>query len=191
MGMFDTISVADSLPYSEEMVSLGLDKNVFNYQTKDLHCLMDEYVVQNKKLFCKKFKVERWVEGDKTKKNFLERFGHMEREEPYYEDIKYHGEIYFYDFVQNVNGKWDCWVEYKAAFTNGELTGLNLFKFEKTDNTERLEKEKNFKETIQKENNKIINKYFLHTAPVWWCRRRIGFWLQKLGQKIINISYKL
>ena len=32
MGMFDTISVADKLPFNDEMVKLGLDKNVFQFQ---------------------------------------------------------------------------------------------------------------------------------------------------------------
>ena len=49
--MFDTINWADSLPFSSEMVELGLDKNSNSYQTKDLENALFEYMVQGGKLF--------------------------------------------------------------------------------------------------------------------------------------------
>ena len=46
MGMFDNISVADPLPYNSEMSELGLDINNRSFQTKDLDCVLAEYIIQ-------------------------------------------------------------------------------------------------------------------------------------------------
>ena len=55
MGMFDTVSVSDPLPFTEEMISLGLDINNHNWQTKDLHNAMEMYFIQGGELFVEKF----------------------------------------------------------------------------------------------------------------------------------------
>lgn len=189
--MFDNISVADSLPYNDEMRELKLDINNTVFQTKDLDCLMDNYFVQNGKLYIQKYKTEKWMEGDKNAKSYLDRIGWMQREDPYYEEVKYHGVIHFYDFKNNVNDKWDCWIEYKATFTEGALNNIELFKFSKTDNAERLQREKEWIEKIEVENKKFINKYFLHTDPVRKTRNKISRFLYKAGEKITQFSYKV
>lgn len=189
--MFDNISVSDSLPFNDDMKELGIDKNNLVFQTKSLDCLMDSYIIQNNKLYIQKYKSEKWIKGNETSKNIFDRIGHLEREEPYYEEVNYHGEICFYEFLLNVKDKWDCWVEYKAIFTQGNVTNISLFKFTKEDNSVRLQREKEWQEEIQKENEKWINKYFLHLSIVRRVRRYLGKALNKLGNFLTHVSYKL
>lgn len=191
MGMFDNISVSDSLPFNDDMKELGIDKNNLVFQTKSLDCLMDSYIIQNNKLYIQKYKSEKWIKGNEASKNIFDRIGHLEREEPYYEEVNYHGEICFYEFLLNVKDKWDCWVEYKAIFTQGNVTNISLFKFTKEDNSARLQREKEWQEEIQKENEKWINKYFLHLSIVRRVRRYLGKTLNKLGNFLTHVSYKL
>lgn len=191
MGMFDNISVSEGLPFNDEMKELGIDINNLSYQTKDLDCLMDSYIIQGGKLFVQKYKSEDWIEGNKDSKNVFDRIGHLKRSDPYYEEVNFHGNIYFYEFLNNVKGKWDCWIEYKAVFTKNKLTSLELFKFTKEDNSDRLKREEEWREKIEAENKKWYNKYFLHTYPVRRVRRAIGTFFNRLGNLCHQISYKL
>ena len=190
MGMYDDISVAESLPYSDEMLALGLNTNVRSFQTKDLDCAMARYYIQSRKLFIEKYKKENYVEGDKNSKNIFDRIGYLDRQEPYLEQVFHHGEVYFYDFTQDVNDKYDCWVEFKAVFNKGELEGIELFKFTKEDNTERKEQEKAWKEEQKKKDSKFINKYFFYTTGYIKFSRFISRILYKLGSSIQKLSYK-
>ena len=163
MGMFDTISVADKLPINDEMIKLGLNKNVFQFQTKNLHCSMSEYFIQSGKLFEQKYKETKWVESTDA---FLG--GYLDRTEPYLQDIKYHGMLNFYhnETVDNL----DCWMEYNATFTHGTLEKIELVDFHTTDNTE---SRKRLEETFAKsllERNKWYNKYIFDTSP--WSKFR-------------------
>jgi len=191
MGMFDDISVAESLPYSDEMIALGLNTNDRSFQTKDLDCVMAKYYIQSRKLFIEKYKKENYIEGDKKSKNIFDRIGYMDRQEPYLEEVFHHGEIYFYDFIQDVDGKYDCWVEFKAVFTKGELDTIELFKFSKEDNTERKEREREWAENIKKENSMWYNKFIFHTRGYVRVSRFIGRLFYKLGSAMHKISYKL
>lgn len=171
MGMFDSISVAEALPSTQEMKDLGLDANKYSFQTKSLDCTMSSYIIQNNKLFVQKYKDEKWVPGNEKAKNFMDRLGHMERENPYYEEVYFHGEIYFYEFINNVKDTWDCWVEYKATFTQGTLTSVELFKFEKTDNQERKQKEQDWIKILEYERSIWYNKYIFNTKAYRWFSR--------------------
>jgi len=191
MGMYDDISVAESLPYSDEMLALGLNTNVRSFQTKDLDCAMARYYIQGRKLFIEKYKKETYIEGDKNSKNIFDRIGYLDRQEPYLEQVFHHGEVYFYDFTQDVNDKYDCWVEFKAVFNKGELEGIELFKFTKEDNTERKERERAWDEKIKKENSMWYNKFIFHTIIYRRVSRFIGRIFYRLGNVMHTISYKL
>lgn len=192
MGMFDTISVSDALPFNTEMKELGLDINNYQFQTKSLDCLMDNYIIQGGKLFIQKYKTEQWVEGDKDAKSFIPSAGYIKREDPYLELVPYHGELCFYDYKDNVQSKWDCWLEFKAVFTNGTVDRYELIEFKKTDNTERLETQKKYLEEIKEQENKWINKYFFYTKPVRWFGNRVWYrgWY-RLGNFCHSMSNKL
>ncbi len=192
MGMFDNISVSGNLPYSEEMIALGLDKNTWIFQTKDLDNVMGSYFIQDGKLFRQLYKTETWIEGDPKAKKWIDRMGRLETKDPYLQAIGYHGEIYFYDSIIDVQDKYDCWVEFKAIFNEGNLVRIELFEFTKEDNTERKQREKNWAEEIERQNNIWYNKYIFHTKPYRWFSRRVWYaTCNKLGSFFHSISYKL
>lgn len=165
--MFDNISVADKLPINDEMVKLGLDKNVFVYQTKDLDRALDDYFIQSGRLLKKKYKTTRWVDEPESFSG-----GYIEREEPYIEDMNYHGLMRFYhsESVDNL----DCWIEYVAKFTNGNLENIELKEFRVLDNTESKKRIKEIIAKSHKNHNKFYNKYFFHTK-MWRKIRGILF----------------
>jgi len=188
MGMFDNISVADKLPYSQEMIDLGLNKNNRDFQTKDLDCSLSEYCIQHGELFEKKYKNQRWIQADPKGKSFADRAGRMERTDEYWDKVDLHGVIHFYDNQYDVQDKWDCWIEFKAIFTDSKLERIELFKFEKTDNQGRKEQSKKWEERLDRENNLWYNKYFFHTAPFLWFKRKI---CNKIADGIIFVGQKM
>ena len=188
MGMFDNISVTDQLPYSQEMIDLGLDKNSRSFQTKDLDCSMSEYCIQHGELFERKYKTEKWIEGDPKAKSFMDRVGHMERTDEYWDKVNFHGVIHFYDSEYDIEDKWDCWIEFKAIFTDSRLDRIELFKFEKTDNQERNRLSKEWQEKLNRQHNLWYNKYFFHTAPFLWFKRKI---YNKIADGIIFVGQKM
>jgi hypothetical protein len=180
MGMFDTIHVSDQLPFNDEMKELGLDARKYSLQTKDFENCMVEYVLQDGMLYIKKYEKTEWVDGDPKGKSFLDRLGYLHRDGEFLEPTNYHGEIVAYTYENDVMNKWDCWVEFKLKFTSGKLVEKELTKFEKTDNAERKQREKEFMDTIKVENAKFINRFFFHTAPY----RSFAFYARKVLYKI-------
>lgn len=176
MGMFDTISIGDSLPSTPEMKALGFDINNRSFQTKDLSNSLSNYVIQDGILFEKKYRINEYVEGNLKSKDWIDRLGHMKREQPYLERVTYYQncEINFYDHTQNVQGLYDCWVEYKAIFNNGKCTSIVVDKFNQVSNYDRLKQEREWLEDMNRINNLWYNKYFRHTwvgkqfAKIWY-----------------------
>lgn len=189
MGMFDSISISDPLPANEEMVALGLDKRDWVLQTKDFSNAMDWYVLQDNQLYTKKYKVEKWIEGDKNGKSFMDKIGHLHREGEYLHPVDYTGEISMYDFRQDVQDKWDCWIEWNAIFENGKVKEIKLSEFTKTDNTDRKAREKKLFDEIREHREKWYNKYIFHTSvycffsgKLRWFLYKLGAWIQSLGR---------
>ena len=176
MGMFDTISIGDSLPSTPEMKALGFDVNNRSFQTKDLSNSLSNYVIQDGILFEKKYRINEYVEGNLKSKDWIDRLGHMKREQPYLERVTNYQncEINFYDHTQNVQGLYDCWVEYKAIFNNGKCTSIVVDKFNQISNYDRLKQEREWLEDMDRINNLWYNKYFRHTwvgkqfAKIWY-----------------------
>lgn len=191
MGMYDTIVVADSLPWPEEALSLKLNTLVKDFQSKDLECAMEEYAIQGGRLFIKKWKESKWIEGDKNAKNVCDRFGYLERTGEYMEEVPHHGIVEFYDFTSDVDSRWDCWVVFKAIFNRGAVEGFELVEFRKDDNAERKAREKKSLEEYERQQNLWYNKYFLQTSIVFKIRRKISRLLHSFGQVLQTLSYKL
>ena len=176
MGMFDTISIGDSLPSTPEMKALGFDVNNRSFQTKDLSNSLSNYVIQDGILFEKKYRINEFVEGNLKSKDWIDRLGHIKREQPYLERVTNYQncEINFYDHTQNVQGLYDCWVEYKAIFNNGKCTSIVVDKFNQISNYDRLKQEREWLEDMDRINNLWYNKYFRHTwvgkqfAKIWY-----------------------
>lgn len=188
MGMFDTISVADQLPYTDEMKELGLDKSTRTWQTKDLECYMANYVLQNGELFEQKYKNVLFKEPDPNATYIMEKIGYPEYSGPYLDKVNFHGEIYFYDYICDVQEKWDCWIEFKAVFTNGKVDKLELVKFEKRDAQERKKKDSEFLARIGKENNLWYNKYIFYTKPCRYIRVKWNIFCLKASSFFQNIT---
>jgi hypothetical protein len=187
MGMFDTICISDALPYSDEMKELGLDK-YNDWQTKDLDCCMSVYFIQGGKLFEQNFKNSEWKEGDPKGESVMDRIGTLVQSEPYLEKKDFHGEIRFYDYIDDVAGKWDCWVEFKAIFTHGNLDRFELAEFKKTDSAERKENDRKFWEETKKRNSVWYNKFIFHTKAFRWFNFRVWF---RFWSKVSTASAKI
>lgn len=192
MGMFDNITWADSLPFSTEMEQLGLAKNDFVFQTKDLDCAMAEYTVQGGKLFLKSYYTEEWVKGDPKAKSVRDRLGYIQRDgEHMVEVAPATRTIYMYDFRYDVMDKWDCWIEYEVIFVDGKVTSTKLHKFEKTDNAERKLRDVEFREQMRQRSRVWYNRFLFHTRPWRFISRRLSRSLYRLGNAIYTISRKI
>lgn len=191
MGMFDTISVSDQLPFTDEMKELGLDARNYSLQTKDLDNVMAEYVLQENKLYITKYKISEWVDGDPKAKNMFDRIGYLKREEPYLEEVKHHGVIYGCEYRTNVDNKWDCWIEFELKFTDGLLTESSVHKFDKVDATERIQRQDKFMREIKERNSRFINKYFFHTTAYRWFGGKIRRVLSAAANALQTIAYKI
>lgn len=180
MGMFDYISIGDSLPSTPEMKALGLDVNNGSFQTKDLSNSMSNYIIQDGMLFEQKYKITEYIEGNLKSKDWIERLGHMKREQPYLERVtdRENCEIHFYDHRPDVQGLYDCWIEYKATFNSGKCIDICVHKFNQRSNAERLKLEKEWLDDMDRINNLWCNKYFFHTY--------IGRWLNNKWYRVCN-----
>ena len=185
MGMFDTIIVSDTLPYSEEMICLGLNSNNGDFQTKDLINCLETYIIQGKKLFVRKYEVNKFVEPEKPSGPWD--FGHMERSGEYLEQVNHHGKIVFYTYYRDVLDLWDCSVDYEATFTHGVCDSIVLAKFTKESNKQRLENEKRWKEQIAKNHNLWYNKYIFYTLTY----RNFSRYKYKFFTAIANFFHKI
>lgn len=163
MGMYDTISISDQLPFTDEMKELGLDKNNHDWQTKNLGGYFGSFFIQNGELFEQEYKKISHKEGDPNGNSIMDRVGYIERSEPFLKKIDFHGEIYFYNYVSDVQDKWDCWIEFKATFSHGKVEKIELIKFNKTDVEERKKREREFWLEADKERNLWYNKYIFYT----------------------------
>jgi len=176
MGMYDIITVKDKLPWTDEVWEEGLPNACTEFQTKGLNESISNYKIENGRLLLQKFKVHKWADSEPGSEHS---FGRLERSGEYWEDTNYHGKLSFYDYKPNdVPGNNDCWIEFTATFTNGQVDKIEVANFEKTSNTTRLETIKELSEEIYRNRNRWSNKYFNHTAPVRWFRMRVWneFW---------------
>ena len=173
--MYDTVIVKDKLPWTDEMWEEGLPVECTEFQTKGFNSYLATYKIENGRLLLLKFKEVKQVnvETCNGQSSTLQRFGE------YWEDQNYHGKLEFYDYIPNDKpGNNDCWIEFAATFTNGQVEKIEVTEFTKTNNTKRIETLNALTEEIVRNRNRWINKYFNHTAPVSWFRRRVWneFW---------------
>ena len=197
MGMFDTVSWADPLPFSKEMVAHGLNKNNWSFQTKDFDCSMDNYVVQGNQLFVIKYRDEKWIEGDPKAKNWSDRFGYMDRTGEYLDPVKVTTTVMVYDFLQE--SEWnrlpvpghDYWVEFEVVFIDGKVDSVTLVKFTAEDNSERKQRDKEFQESLKREHARWRNRFFFGTRPYRFVARHIRRALNSTADFLYRLSNKL
>jgi len=185
MGMFDYISVADTLPTNSEIDAAGLNLYKEPFQTKDLDNILATYFIQGGRLFVEKYRSSTWVADADAFAG-----GYLDREEPYQEElVDFHGKINFYHFIDKDDK--DHWIEYNAFFTHGKLDKIELVKYSAEPNTERKESLKNLFVESEKRNKIWYNKYIFHTK-VWRKIRRFMFRsLSLIESGISHIKYRL
>jgi hypothetical protein len=185
MGMFDTVYMAsndfDSLPFTEEMIKLGLKDNTRPFQTKCLENILAEYTIQNGKLY-----IKNWKDKEESNATFN---SSNESRESYLEEVYHHGTVFVYNFIETE--KYDCWIEFKLTFTRGQVEKCELEKFEATDNAERKIREKKYQEEDERQRKKWYNKYFFNTRIYRTVTRKISRAFISVGGFIAHIGYKI
>lgn len=180
--MFDTIVVAEKLPFNQEMVDFGIDKKALDFQTKDLDNCLDLYFIQSGKLYIQKYKKSGLSDEDSEEKS-----------DPYQEEVNFHGEINFYTYEADATDSYDFWIEYKATFTHGNLEKIDLLKFDKIDNTENKRRIKFYAEEELKIRSRWYNKYLKFNTIKLWIKYNLVYSflinVRKVIDKIINRIY--
>ena len=191
MGMYDSISWQDVLPYTPEMLEIGLTGRHWDFQTKDLDCTLTNYIVQDGKLCELKFKHHNWIEGDPAAKNFIDRSGRFERREPYLDPVKITATVRMYDYRYSVLDQWDCEAEYEVIFDDGNVRSVELVKFEKESD---IPRKANAQKWLDERNRKAalwINRFFFYTLPYRFIARHLRAALYKLSDIANKIAQKL
>lgn len=140
MGMFDTVTFEDvgQLPLPDKLKGFVLPND---FQTKDLECLMDEYVISNNSLHKKIYKYEdltdseyqeylKSIEQFKSSSlyDFWKDSGKKKRVFDHLETVReMHGYVRVYDYVKDDDSEY--YIEYNLKFTDGILVDIKLAEF--------------------------------------------------------------
>lgn len=170
MGMYDSVEVLYKLPMPENPLGYVASEG---FQTKDLDNTLSLYQINEKgELHLQKAKTK-WVEGNPKSKSVMGKLGHVEVIESWWERCWHHGEVCIYDFKYG-KGDYDYWIEYKITYSKGELTDVELLKFEATPNEERKKSDEEFHKRLQAcaefRKSKKYRYFFKHTN---YCVRAI------------------
>jgi len=173
MGMFDSIQCNVALPLPLEVIDLMPDIYDQEFQTKDMECLMDLYILDAQGRLLKEEKTFHWVDDDSC---FLK--GYFDTTSEKIVDSNFHGVINFYMYEtvyedSNRNSGKDVSIDFLGKFTNGVLDFVEVQSFEIIDATERIKSIKEIHENHVKVRNLWYNKYFFDTKMVRFFRKKI------------------
>ena len=96
----------------------GLEHNKYVFQTKDLDCLLNDYVIDEDGRFMVK-RITKEPIPESERQGLFPLFRTVKEE---YEDTVFHGKFNFY-----VLSSKDLWHEYVAFFSYGKLDGIKVF----------------------------------------------------------------
>jgi hypothetical protein len=155
MGMFDYIVCEKgvSLPIPDEMKDFDLE-----FQTKSLDKALAVYIIAD--------------DGHLYLSHYFEEDQPIEKKK-----VDYHGTIKFGDYHQT--DLIDYCVDFEAKFTDGLLQDIKLLSFKKIEHESLVEKNKKWKDRLQKEKNKFSNKLFRFVKNI----------ITKLGFKNFNFQF--
>lgn len=143
--MYDSVEVLRELPMPENPLGYVASQG---FQTKDLDNSLSLYQIrENGELYLQKNKTK-WIEGDPNSESIMGKMGHAEVIESWWERCWHHGEICIYDYKQT-KGDYDYWIEYKITYSKGELSNVELLKFEATSNERRKKSDEEFYKRLQ------------------------------------------
>lgn len=173
MGMFDSIQCNLALPLPLEVIDIMPDIYDHEFQTKDMECLMDLYMLDDQGRLHKEERTSHWVDDDSY---FLK--GYFDSTCEKIVDLNFHGVLNFYmyetvyDDKDRNSGK-DVSIDFLAKFTNGLLDFVEVQSFEILDATDRITSIKEIHENCEKIRNLWYNKYFFDTKLVRFFRKKI------------------
>lgn len=176
MGMFDTIifnkSVIQGLDPKVDKYLRILGESELGFQTKDFDCLLQNFFIEDGKLFLEHVE-SRWVEENGPFGGFLE---------PISKEKKFYNKtctVQAYDYLNSEEV--DIWIEFEIVFIEGVLQKITLIKYKETDSAPRIERSKQW----QKELDESIKFGKTFRGKM---QRAFGRFLGKLSRKIINFG---
>lgn len=140
MGMFDTIICKYPLPLPDN--PKGYTGSA-QFQTKDLDQALWVYEIREDGTFWIEKSEYNYLDGDPKAKSFIDRLPKRETIKTWHEQIKYDGDIVFYDYKQT-DGDYDYSIDYKATFKKGKLKKVKITDFQATCNKQRKLDQINF-----------------------------------------------
>jgi hypothetical protein len=146
MGMYDSIDCQYPLPMPDDPKGYT---GSFGFQTKDLECALDIYIIDKDGQLSLERRETEWVGGDPNGKSFLEKSGHLRTIKTWLEPLNDTRTIQFYDYVDSNNTDHDYWIVYEAFFADGKIKCVELINFEARPNSERKKKDIEFRKKMQ------------------------------------------
>lgn len=114
MGLFDDVKIDYPLPEPAH--------NGYDYQTKDLECLMQRYTItEDGRLLQHAFHLE--VVPGETRKIFGSEVSALTRVEDGDVEIPHHGDVFVYTSRAGVPTP-EGWIEYRVRFTEGRVSSV-------------------------------------------------------------------
>lgn len=144
--MYDSIECKCFLPMPDEPKGYT---GSHGFQTKDLDCGLDIYIIDKDGQLLLEQRETEWVEGNPSGKNFLEKSGYAKTVKTWLEPLNNTCTVQFYDYFSSNNTDYDYWIVYDAVFINGKMTEIKLTTFEATANSERKQKDIEFQNKLR------------------------------------------
>jgi hypothetical protein len=156
MGLFDNIRCKYKLPMPDDLMELRDFKfNEEVFQTKDLECAMDFYVIEEDgTLWHEEYDTE--DRSNPNAKGFERFIGCATKVNQRMVRMRdYTGKILLYSFItfserSTLNLKNDYWVEWSLVFVDGVVKTAKLERFYGTDNTEQRKRNAEMHEEFRK-----------------------------------------
>ena len=181
MGLFDSIKCKYPLPRPEGSAEVaGVNFNDLDYQTKDLDETMSEFELREDGTIWKEEHKYKFIAGDPKGKSFSDKIGHMEPENSWWAQA-FPDVIIFYDSIIRDEFVNDYWIEYKAVFSKGVLTSIEIVEFKTVDNS------------IRKANEKMVTDKMKKRQTLWnkWYMKFIYHYYDKAVGRIFRAWYRL
>lgn len=180
MGLFDSIKCKYPLPRPQDPMELvNINFNDLEYQTKDLYETMSEFELREDGTIWREDHKYKFIAGDPKGKSFSDKIGHMESEGSWWTQT-FPDVIIFYDSITRDEFANDYWIDYKAFFSKGVLTSIEIAGFEAEDNS------------IRKANNKMFIDKMKKRQTLWnkWYMKFIYHYYDKAVRRIFRVCRK-
>jgi hypothetical protein len=171
MGMFDTVTCQYPLPLPEEANQLTNppDWAAVEFQTKSLDCVLDIYSIEEDGQVYKEVVDREVIQSEDGTLTLNETQKGIERAD-------FTGEVVFYHM--HMESDYDYWAEFKALFWKGDLKEIELSKWDRQDNKQRIE----VLEKIQDHNQQQKNA----ERRWWYGARQLYFKIIRLAMFLVR-----